>query len=188
MTRRPGSVDSVEPDDGVPVSIRLGEVVPPEDPEDWRRPLTWIAAAGMLAGPATMLGWLALAPPGDAGHPLPATWLVAAALPLGAAASGATQIGAPRAFAATLGAALFGALVVVVVAVVLGGERQSGVAPPALAHAFAAAVGGLAGSCAAATLAAPLAGRAPRVARWAIPGAVGAAAGALVVPHLFAAP
>ena len=36
-------------EDLVPVSVRLGEVVPPEDPEDWTRPLTWVAALGMLA-------------------------------------------------------------------------------------------------------------------------------------------
>jgi cysteinyl-tRNA synthetase len=35
-------------DDLVPVSVQLGNVVPPEDPEDWTRPLTWAAAAGML--------------------------------------------------------------------------------------------------------------------------------------------
>ena len=41
-----------EDDDDVPVSVRLGTVVPPEDPEDWTRPLTWVAAVGMLAAPA----------------------------------------------------------------------------------------------------------------------------------------
>jgi hypothetical protein len=33
-------------DDSVPISVRLGTVVPPEDPEDWTRPLTWMAAPG----------------------------------------------------------------------------------------------------------------------------------------------
>ena len=42
-------------DDLVPVSVRLGAVVPPEDPEDWTRPLTWVAALGMLAGPILAL-------------------------------------------------------------------------------------------------------------------------------------
>ena len=50
-------------DDLVPVSVRLGEVVPPEDPEDWTRPLTWVVALGMLAGPAVAFAWFALAPP-----------------------------------------------------------------------------------------------------------------------------
>ena len=44
-------------DDLVPISVRLGEVVPPEDPEDWTRPLTWVAAFGMLAGPLIALAW-----------------------------------------------------------------------------------------------------------------------------------
>ena len=48
MTRAPD-------DDVVPVSVRLGEVVPPEDPEDWTRPLTWVAAGGMLVGPIVAL-------------------------------------------------------------------------------------------------------------------------------------
>ena len=39
----------------VPVSVRLGNVVPPEDPEDWTQPLTWVAAAGMLAAPTSDL-------------------------------------------------------------------------------------------------------------------------------------
>ena len=52
-------------DDLVPVSVRLGEVVPPDDPEDWTRPLTWVAAIGMLAAPAVALAWYAVAPPDD---------------------------------------------------------------------------------------------------------------------------
>ena len=42
----------------VPVSVRLGGVVPPEDPEDWSRPLTWVAAIGMLAGPLAAVAWI----------------------------------------------------------------------------------------------------------------------------------
>ena len=66
-----------EPDDDlVPVSVRLGEVVPPEDPEDWTRPLTWVAAFGMLAGPIVALAWFLVAPPEDAAarSPRPTSW------------------------------------------------------------------------------------------------------------------
>jgi hypothetical protein len=72
-------------EDLVPVSVRLGEVVPPEDPEDWTRPLTWVAALGMLAAPILVLGWFLAAPPQDAARGLPATGLVAVALAAGAA-------------------------------------------------------------------------------------------------------
>ena len=66
-------------DDLVPVSVRLGAVVPPEDPEDWTRPLTWVAALGMLAGPIVAFGWFAFAGPTSA-EAVPATFLVAAAI------------------------------------------------------------------------------------------------------------
>ena len=141
-------------DDLVPISVRLGDVVPPEDPEDWTRPLTWVAALGMLAAPLVTLAWFLAAAPSDARESLPATHAVAAALAGGAAATGATQLGMARAWTATLGAGLFGALVVVMLGVVMAGERQLGVASPTLAHAFAAAVAGLAGSVAAAAVAA----------------------------------
>ncbi|HEX6129281.1 MAG TPA: hypothetical protein VF071_09700, partial [Candidatus Limnocylindria bacterium] len=62
-------------DDLVPVSVRLGEVVPPEDPEDWTKPLTWVAAAGMLLGPLVALGWFVAARPGGS-DPEPGTWLL----------------------------------------------------------------------------------------------------------------
>lgn len=141
-------------DDLVPVSVRLGDVVPPEDPEDWTRPLTWVAALGMLAAPTVTLGWFLAAAPASASAPLPATGAVALALAGGAAATGATQIGIARAWTATVAAGLFGALAVVILGVVLAGERQVGAASPTLAHAFAAAVAGLAGAGAAAVVAA----------------------------------
>jgi hypothetical protein len=137
-----GGTDS----DHVPISVRLGEVVPPEDPEDWTRPLTWVAAFGMLAGPIICLAWFAAAPPTEAWRALPATQLVAIALSAGAAATGATQLGAARAATATLGAGLFGALVIIILGVVMAGERQVGAASPTLAHAFVAAAGGMAGA------------------------------------------
>ena len=110
-------------DDLVPISVRLGEVVPPEDPEDWTRPLTWVAAFGMLAGPLIALAWFVIAPPSAANAALPATYLVAA-------------------------------LVVIILGVVMAGERQVGVASPSLAHAFVASVAGLSGAAFAAVVAA----------------------------------
>jgi hypothetical protein len=145
-------------DDLVPVSVRLGEVVPPEDPEDWTRPLTWVAAIGMLAGPVVAFAWFAMAPP-TSSEPVPATFLVAAVLAGGAAVTGATQQGAARAATATLGAGLFGALVVVILGVAMAGERQVAAASPTLAHAFAAAVAGVVGAIGAAAVAALLASR-----------------------------
>ena len=144
-------------DDLVPVSVRLGDVVPPEDPEDWTRPLTWVAALGMLAGPLVTFAWFALAPPMQSVQALPATFLVAVVLAGGAAATGATQQGIARAATATLGAGLFGALVIIVLGVAMAGERQLGSASPTLAHAFAASLGGVAGSAAASVVAAAVA-------------------------------
>ena len=146
-------------DDLVPVSVRLGEVVPPEDPEDWTRPMTWVAALGMLAAPFVALAWFLVAPPAQGDRALPATIAVGIALAAGASATGATQQGIARAGTATLGGGLFGALVVVIIGVVMAGERQVGVASPTLSHAFAAAVGGLAG-VGAGSLAAALTARA----------------------------
>lgn len=153
-------------DDLVPISVRLGEVVPPEDPEDWTRPLTWVAALGMLAAPLVTLAWFAVAAPTDARVALPATFAVAGALAGGAAATGATQIGMARAWTATLAAGLFGALVVVMLGVVMAGERQVGVASPTLAHGFAAAVAGLGGAGAASVVAAIVARLRSRVVRF----------------------
>ena len=165
-----------EPDDDlVPVSVRLGEVVPPEDPEDWTRPLTWVAALGMLAGPVTALAWFVIAPP-SASHPaLPATYVVAALMTGGAAATGATQIGRARAGTATIGAGLFAGLVVIILGVIAADERQVGVASPTLAHAFGAAVAGVAGAGLAALIAsavAPVRSRLVRLLPALIPGIV----------------
>lgn len=153
-------------EDLVPVSIRLGEVVPPEDPEDWGRPLTWVAALGMLAGPLVALGWFVAGPPDTGDRPLPGTYLIAAFLAGGAAATGATQLGLARAWTATLGAGLFGTLVVVILGVVMAGERQVGSASPTLAHAFAAGLAGLAGATAAAIVAAMVARLRSRIVRF----------------------
>lgn len=166
-------------DDLVPVSVRLGEVVPPEDPEDWTRPLTWVAALGMLAGPLVTLGWFVAAAPGDARNLLPGTIIVAASLAGGAAATGATQQGAARAGTATLGAGLFGALVIVILGVVAASERQVGQASPTLAHATAAAAGGLAGAALAAVVATLVARLRSRVVRFGAALPVGVAVGVL---------
>ena len=173
-------------DDLVPISVRLGEVVPPEDPEDWTRPLTWVAALGMLAGPIVALAWFLAAPPTDALAALPATHLVAVALATGAAATGATQIGAARAGTATLGAGLFGALVIIVLGVVTAGERQVGAASPTLAHAFVAATSGLAGAGSAAVIAAISARLPSRRARLAPALVIGTIAASTAVWLLFA--
>lgn len=154
-------------DDLVPVSVRLGAVVPPEDPEDWTRPLTWVAAIGMLAAPIATLAWFIVAPPAQSEAALPATHLVAAALAAGAAATGATQQGRARAWTATVGAGLFGALAIVLIGVVMAGERQVGAASPTLAHAFAASVSGLVGAAAAAVVAAVMARARSRSVRFA---------------------
>ena len=171
-------------EDLVPVSVRLGNVVPPEDPEDWTRPLTWVAALGILAGPIATLAWFTVAPPRDGGAALPMTYLVAAFLAAGSAATGATQLGRARAWTATLGAGLFAALVIVVLGVVTAGERQVGVASPTLAHGFAAALGGLGGAGAAALVAAVVATLRLRVVRFLPALVVGASAAIGVVAVL----
>lgn len=177
------------PEDGdlLPVSVRLGTVVPPEDPEDWTRPLTWVAAVGMLAGPLLALLWFWSAAPADGVAPQPGTWLIAFGLAGGGAMVGGTQIGRARAFAGTLAAALFAAVVVVLVGAVLSGERQIQAASPTLAHALAGAIAGLAGAAGASLVAPLLASTRSRVARAAIPGAAGCAIAAAVVPFLFGA-
>jgi hypothetical protein len=175
-----GSAD----DDLVPVSVRLGEVVPPEDPEDWTRPLTWVAALGMLAAPIATFAWFAASPPEQAVDALPLTYLVAAFLAAGAAATGATQIGIARAWTATLAAGLFGALVVIMLAVVMAGERQVGAASPTLGHGFAAAVSGLAGAGASALVAAVVAGIGSRLVRFLAAVAAGASVALLAVTTL----
>ena len=171
-------------DDLVPVSVRLGEVVPPEDPEDWTRPLTWVAALGMLAAPLITLAWFVTAPPADVDEALPATYAAAMALAGGAAATGATQLGVARAWTATLAAGLFGALVVIMLGVVMAGERQVGAASPSLAHGFAAAMAGLAGAGAAALVAAVVARISSRPVRFVAAVAAGAGVALVAVTAL----
>lgn len=153
-------------EDLVPVSVRLGAVVPPEDPEDWTRPLTWVAALGMLAAPLVTLGWFMIAAPQQSHTAVTATYLVATCLAAGAAATGATQQGIARAATATLGSALFASLVVIIVGVVMAGERQVGAASPTLAHAVAASAGGLAGAAVGSLAAGAVARRFPRPTRF----------------------
>jgi hypothetical protein len=176
----------VTDEDHVPISVRLGEVVPPEDPEDWTRPLTWVAALGMLAAPIVTLAWFAAAPPIDGARAVPLTALVAVALAAGAAATGATQVGVVWAWTGTLAAGLFGALVVIMFGVVMAGERQLGSASPTLAHAFAASVAGLAGAAAASVVAAVVARLRSRLVRFGAAVAAGAAAAVVIVPRLMA--
>lgn len=171
-------------EDLVPVSVRLGAVVPPEDPEDWTRPLTWVAALGMLAAPIAALAWFLLSPPLQSEEALPATYLVAALLAAGAAATGATQQGIARAATATLGSALFASLVVVIVGVVLAGERQVLAASPTLAHGLAAGIGGSAGAAAGSVVAALVARVHARPIRFLLVLVAGVAVAILVVGAL----
>jgi hypothetical protein len=172
-------------DDLVPISVRLGEVVPPEDPEDWTRPLTWAAATGMLLGPLVALTWFILWPPTAANQAVPGTWLLASAIAVGGALTGSTQQGWLRAATATAAAALFAALVTVIVGAALAGERQVGAASPTLAQAFGAAVAGLGGAVACTPLAARFASVPRRWPRVLVPGAVAAGVALLLVPLLF---
>jgi hypothetical protein len=180
-----GGQDPAEEDDLVPVSVRLGQVVPPEDPEDWTRPLTWASAAGMLVAPAVTLAWFALASPADATRPSVGTWLVAASLAIGAALAGSTQMGAARAASGTVAAGLFAALATVIAGLITAGERQVGSFSPTLAHAFVAALAGMAGAAAASPLAARLARLPQRLPRFLGPASVGLGVSLLVVPLLF---
>lgn len=178
MTQRPD-------DELVPVSVRLGAVVPPEDPEDWTRPLTWMVAAGMLAGPLAALAWFVVAVPRTSDTPLPGTWLVAIAVAGGAAAVGATQIGRLRSFTGTLGAGLFAAVATLSIGLVTAGERQVAVASPTLAHGLAAAIAGAGGAFSASLVAPWLAHLPSRVSRWLVPGGVGAVAAVAIVSAVF---
>jgi hypothetical protein len=173
-------------EDAVPISVRLGTVVAPEDPEDWTRPLTWLAALGMLIAPLVALTWFWLATPRTSSAPLPGTWAVALALVVGASAVGGTQIGALRAFTGTLAGALFAALLTIVVGLVTAGERQVGVASPTLAHAFGAAVAGLIGALAASGVATLFARSSSRARRIILPAVLGSAVAVAVLPALFA--
>jgi hypothetical protein len=169
----------------VPVSVRLGAVIPPEDPEDWTRPLTWIAAFGMLFAPLVALVWFGLWQPATSDAALPATWLLAAAVVVGGVMTGVTQIGAGRAAAGTLGAGLLGSLLTVIVGAATAGQRQVGIASPTMTHAFFAVVAGLAGVVAAATLMPALARLRSRWRRGLAPSAIGIVVAALVVQLLF---
>jgi hypothetical protein len=184
-----------EDGDLVPVSVRLGNVVPPEDPEDWTRPLTWVAAIGMLAAPALLVVWYAVAAPTDTVRPLAATYAVAITLVVGAAAAGGTQLGRGRAAAGTVAAGLLGALLIVMVGavageVVTGCDCKPGVVippSPTLAHAAAGALAGLAG-CLPAALAEGIAARSlSRLWRGLLGAALGALVTAIVLPNLFPA-
>ena len=131
----------------VPLSVQLGEVVPPEDPEDWRKPLTWIMAVGMLAAPLWAAVWFVLAPPSDP-YAVPAgVMALAVMVASGAVLVGASQRGALRALLGTLGAGLFAALGVVVVGSALASSTALGTAVVAAASGMigvfpAAAIGG----------------------------------------------
>ena len=171
-------------DDLVPVSVRLGNVVPPEDPEDWRRPLTWAAAAGMLIGPLVALAWFAMWAP-DRLAVLPGSYLLAAVVALGAVLTGSTQQGTLRAVAATVAAALFAALATIIVGALTAGERQLVEASPTLGQAFGAALAGFGGAVAGAALAGALANLPRRLPRVVAPGAVAIGVAILLVPVIF---
>jgi hypothetical protein len=140
----------------------------------------------MLLGPAVALLWFVVVPPATADAPLPGTFVVAAALVAGAALTGATQIRPGWRFAGTLGAGLFGALLTVLFAAVLSSGRSVGLgSSPAVGQGFAAALAGLGGTLAAATLMPALARVPSRVRRSAVPAAIGVAVAALCVRLVF---
>jgi hypothetical protein len=174
-----------DPEDLVPISVRLGTVVPPEDPEDWTRPLTWVAALGMLAAPAVALAWFTLAAPAGSATASLGTYVVAISLAAGAAIAGATQLGRVRAFTGTLGAGLLGALLVVIAGAATAGERQVGAASPTLAQAMAGSLAGLAGVVPAAVAGWLAAGSFSRLRRGALTAALGVVVAAVVLPNLF---
>ena len=174
-----------EDDQLVPVSVRLGNVVPPEDPEDWTQPLTWVAAAGMLAAPLVAMLWFWLFPPADANTLTLGTILLATALAAGGVLTGATQQGTLRAWTTTVATGLFAGLATVIVGLVMAGERQVGAASPTLAQAFGASLAGLVGLIAAAPLAARFASARRRQRRILGPGAVAVGVSWLVAAILF---
>jgi len=172
-------------DELVPVSVRLGNVVPPEDPEDWTQPLTWVAAAGMLAAPLVALLWFWLFPPPEPDVLTIGTILVATALAIGGVLTGATQQGGVRAWTTTVAAGLFAGLATVIVGLLMAGERQTGSASATLAQAFGASVAGLAGCVAASPLAARFATARRRMPRILGPGAAALGVSWLVAAFLF---
>lgn len=146
-------------DPQVPLSVQLGEVVPPEDPEDWRKPLTWIVAVGMLAAPLWAATWFALAPPSDPYAVKAGIAALAMLVASGAVLVGASQRGGLRALLGTLGAGLFAALGVIVAGSALASST-------ALGTAVVAAVSGMIGVLPAAAIGGALseAGRGRRLA------------------------
>jgi hypothetical protein len=179
-----GAAAGESEDDLVPVSVRLGNVVPPEDPEDWTRPLTWTAAAGMLLGPAVALLWFAVWTP-DRLAILPGSFVLAAVTAAGATLTGSTQQGTLRAVAATVAAALFAALAEIIVGALTTPARQAVEASPTLGQAFGGAAAGFGGAVAAAGLAGALAHVRSRSARMLAPAAVAVGVAILLVPVIF---
>jgi hypothetical protein len=179
----PGTAAEAD-DELVPVSVRLGNVVPPEDPEDWTQPLTWVAAAGMLAAPIVAVIWFWLVPPAGSWL-MPGTILLGSALALGAVLTGATQQGGLRASTATVAAGLFAGLATVIVGLLMAGERQIGAASPTLAQAFGASLAGLAGCVAASPLAARFARAGRRLPRVLGPGAAAVGVAWVLLAFLF---
>lgn len=161
----------------VPPSVQLGEVVPPEDPEDWTRPLTWVLAAGMLAAPAAAAAWFAVAPPSDPNSAQVGTTVLAVVAAAGAAVSGGLQRGSWRSLLTTVGAGAFAALGLVAVGATVGEGA-------ALATAALAALAGVGGSAVAALVASLLAGSAGRARRILSPAAIGGMTAVLLVQFL----
>jgi hypothetical protein len=161
-------------DDDRPPSVQLGEVVPPEDPEDWGQPLTWIVAAGMLVTPLAGAAWFILAAPTDPRLSVEGISALAVILALGAAITGATQRGMWRTFVTSIGAGLFNALGLVVVGTVLAGGASLGVAT-------VAAVAGVIATVPTAMLAALLADSAGRGRRIASPALAGGVTALVIV-------
>jgi hypothetical protein len=161
-------------DDNRPPSVRLGEVVPPEDPEDWGQPLTWIVAAGMLVAPLAGAAWFILAAPTDPRLDVVGTSALAVILAVGAAVTGATQRGMWRTFATAIGAGLFNALGLVVVGTVLAGGESLGVAT-------VSAMAGVIATVPTAMLAALLADRAGRARRIVSPALAGGVTAVVIV-------
>jgi hypothetical protein len=174
-------------EESVPISVRLGTVVPPEDPEDWRRPLTWVAAAGMLLAPALVVLWFVIGPPAESARPVPATWLIAGAIVLGGVLTGTTQLRPAWAAAATLGSALFAALLIVLYAVAVSPEVRVGAFSPPVAQALSGSAAGLGGALVSATLMTAFSRMRSRVRRGLAPAAIGIAVSAILVRLLLPA-
>jgi hypothetical protein len=133
----------------VPLSVQLGEVVPPEDPEDWRQPLTWIVAVGMLAAPLWAAVWFVLAPPTNPYAAPVGVTALAMVVASSAVVVGASQRGALRALLGTVGAGLFAGLGVIVAGSAIASSA-------ALGTAVVAATGGMIGVLPAAAIGAAL--------------------------------